>query len=123
HGIDYSSRGGGELRERRINQPQHAGRRRSEIRCENRGSKLAGRFLLQQLPFSFLPCSPALKPSRRSNAHTYIMECVTRNLRPAEYRKLRSAHHLFLLRCIRWEKRERQGPTHVLRRSPHQRGL
>ncbi|CAM9565239.1 unnamed protein product, partial [Pylaiella littoralis] len=43
----------------------------------------------------------------------YILSCfevVTYfywNLKPAEYRKLRSAHHFFLLRCIGWKKRER----------------
>ncbi|CAM9382110.1 unnamed protein product [Pylaiella littoralis] len=38
---------------------------------------------------------------------TLLYGCVTWNLKPAEYRKLRSAHHFFLLRCIGWKKRER----------------
>ncbi|CAM9704503.1 unnamed protein product, partial [Pylaiella littoralis] len=38
---------------------------------------------------------------------TLLYGFVTWNLKPAEYRKLRSAHHFFLLRCIGWKKRER----------------
>ncbi|CAM9326971.1 unnamed protein product, partial [Pylaiella littoralis] len=37
---------------------------------------------------------------------TLLYGCVTWNLKPAEYRKLRSAHHFFLLRCVGWKKRE-----------------
>ena len=38
---------------------------------------------------------------------TLLYGCVTWNLKPMHYTKLRAAHHLFLLRCIGWRKREK----------------
>ena len=75
----------------RVQRAQACFRRNSQAMYDRRGAPLRLKVRLLQAEV----------------VETLLYGCVTWNLKPIHYSKLRTAHHLFLLRCIGWKKRER----------------